>query len=264
MGGRVGASVVVLASTLFAFIAWRLHGPAPVPRQGAVVFDTTAGAGCPSLGGVMMDALALPDWAAGSKFELLVFGTADTGWQPISTTSFAVPVPGSIMIGPGEVEQRRAALVGQTLKVCGTCSMRSRSGAYQAVATAVRQAKSSACPVGEICGLVYVVSDGLESVNGPLHRALLGLKPEKGDVLPEPIDNAGTRIVWCGASQLRREVTLTDGKVVDVALPQDADWLGRMERTWASLFTHPALVSFRPVCPRLDAAAVAALEGGRS
>ena len=67
--------------------------------------------------------------------------------------------------------------------------------------------------------------------------------------LPEPLNNDGIKVTFCGYAQIAGRLVDSSGREVVRGVSRDPRHDDRLQAVWRSLFTVPELVSFEPYCP---------------
>jgi len=224
-----------LAATglLFGFVTWRLQSPRPPEVQAGVLFDRSDSVHepCIALSGLANEIVQAAAGQDGVTISIFATGDTSTADGPELLLSRHLLVRQRLMKGKQRVAAERQALIAQLQMRCKQESITRRSPIFFGVQESVRHLRAADGVNTE--RQLFVISDLRETVEPRITRALaqpLGAKP----MLPEPINNAGVRITFCGFAQTRDQHHISNERLIEV---------------WSKLFNEPHGVKFQPFCP---------------
>jgi hypothetical protein len=182
------------------------------------------------------------------KSTIKIFATGDskTANEPVVVDLPPAPVKsGRVLEGRGKLAEDQSNFVNEAHRRCAELSHTEQSPIFLTMKRAVEYLRSYANrPVVEL--RLFVQTDLEENVEEPIKRALRSSSvPITG--LPK-IDNAEISIEICGYADTASEYTDSRGRKRPATQARNARSADRLTEVWRSVFTHPELVTFNPVC----------------
>ncbi|MEW5852424.1 MAG: hypothetical protein AB2A00_26795 [Myxococcota bacterium] len=245
------ASTLIMAMTgvigVGGFAAWRVNAvtSAAPPAHVAILNDRSTSmpmeTQCSAAVGLTEEALSKPDFRKGSQLTLLGTGDSFTNMEPLELGVFKAPHATRAMSARRDLEEQRAALLRGIHDGCDGAGRATSSPIVLGIRRALQVLRADGCDGGRPCA-VFVVTDGLETTEPRLARAVLG-KAKKQDKLTTVLDNTGITVRFCGLAETRTTMKRASSE----RSTQSAE---RLERTWKAVFTAPDLVRMEPFCPK--------------
>jgi hypothetical protein len=228
------------ASTLFAFVAWRLRIPVPLPVQNFVLIDRSGSklGPCNSLGRTLERAIAS---SGRSEWTFFVTGNAETAYEPLSMPVHSSPAAQRLIDGKERAESRNAAFVQEATEACKGMPVTDSSPLYLGLKHVFAQARQGA---GKALVHVRVITDLRETVDQSVMQALK--EPGQIQGLPDPIDVRGIKEVQvCGYAQTIGQARPKARKARSA--PRADPNADRLIEVWSALFSG-SNVEFVPFC----------------
>jgi hypothetical protein len=241
----ISASVVTVS-----FIGWRVHA---MKHQRVnhfeVVHDPSLSftGGCSSLIGAAESVLGSPRVSTESTLTVLALGDGSTAYEPRRLATYAVPTNRKVIEGRHAGIERRERLLRDLEAQCRSVQPTLVTPIYIGVKQAVADLQTQGCKEGSQCGL-WVSSDleenGVRAIEERINRARHPKEP-----LPEPLDNSGIEVTFCGFAQTAGHLVDPSGREIRRAAARDPRRDDRLQTVWRALFTKSELVKFEPYCP---------------
>jgi hypothetical protein len=232
------------------FVGWRVHVLANYfAPQFAIVVDPSLShpGGCDSLLGLADQVLHSDGISRDSTLTVFVLGDASTANEPWQLGRYSIPVTRRVLEGKTSNQQRLDELLADIRRKCGTIHRTKVSPIFLGVKQAVADLHAHECSESTHCR-VFVDSDLEENVEAPIKEALDRTGKTKL-ALPEPLDNHGIEVSFCGLAVTTGRIVNPPGRETRRTLPRDPGRDDRLKQVWRSLFTQPELVRFEPYCP---------------
>lgn len=243
------ALAILLGAATVGFVAWQVHAVLTTePPQYEIVEDHSGshGPACASLRGLAGQALDSPGATPGSALTILLLGDHSTANEPRRIGTYPIPVDRRVAEGPHEIVSERAAILDEIGGICQTLPQTNISPIFLGVKQAVADLRARGCGIRSQCSLV-VDSDLQENVELSIKRRLNG--SARGPALPQPIDNAGINVDFCGYAVALGNVLGPMATRTVTVPPRNANQDARLQESWRSLFSESSAVAFEPYCP---------------
>jgi hypothetical protein len=233
------------------FVGWRVHVLANYSApQFAIIVDPSLShpESCDSLLGLADQVLHSDGISRDSTLTVFVLGDASTANEPWRLGRYSIPVTRRVLEGKTSNQQRLNELLADIRHKCGEIRRTNISPIFIGVKQVVGDLHAHECKESSHCR-VFVDSDLEENVETPIMSALdrTGKTILK---LPEPLDNHGIEVSFCGLAVTTGRIVNPQGKETRRALPRDPGRDDRLRQVWRSLFTQPELVRFESYCPQ--------------
>jgi hypothetical protein len=188
--------------------------------------------------------LAQANFTSGGTITLLATGDQSTQNEPMLVSSYKLMKSQRVILGKRDNMRQRTKVLNDLEGQLKGLQASEEEPIYLAISRAVERLRKSDERIDSKFYL-YVMTDGEESVESKIKRALQARRGEK-ITLPTPIDNAGIETIFCGLAETGSALSSskTHGNL-KTSEPRDID---QLRRVWAGLFTHPELVNFASCC----------------
>jgi len=247
--GTLCAIVLCVASA--GFVGWRIYAlkTSDTPHF-EVLLDPSIShpEGCEPLVGLAEQALHTKGVSSRSTLTVLVIGNRATAFEPWQLGTYSFPTTRRALEGRAANLQRRQDLLNDIRTKCQTIHGTTSSPIFLGVKEAISDLRATGCGESSHCKL-YVDSDLEENVETSINQRL-NRTNDGGRILPQPIDNDGIDVAFCGLAVTTGRYDGSSSGGFREAPPQSPSRQDRLRETWRSLFTNPETVSFEPYCPK--------------
>lgn len=258
---------IVLISACVAtvgFVGWRIHAmngdkvsPAELVLDPSISFT----GGCQALVGSAEEVLRNPGASEKSTLAVLVLGDDSTAREPWRLARYLIPTSRKVIEGNRATIKRQKNLLQDLWTRCESVRRTTVSPIFLGVKQAVGDLRAGGCKEGSHCGL-WVSSDleenGVRAIEERISRARHAKEP-----LPEPLDNSGIAVTFCGFAQTAGHFVDPSGREIHRTVVRDPRRDDRLQTVWQALFTKPELVRFEPYCPMSSFLSTAQAATGR-
>jgi hypothetical protein len=245
--------IIIFASVCIAsagFVAWRVQAM----RHHTVnhyesIYDPSLSftGGCQALVGTAEKVLSDPGLSAGSTLTVLALGDASTADEPWRMAEYTIPMARKVIEGRRASVERQQRLLQDLWVRCRSVRPTLVTPIYLGVTQAIADLRADGCKEGLHCEL-WVSTDleenGVRAIKERIRRRQGAREP-----LPEPLDNSGIAVTFCGFAQTAGRLVGPSGREIGKATARGPHRDDRLQAVWRSLFTHPELVRFEPYCP---------------
>ncbi|MFL6214537.1 MAG: hypothetical protein ACJ74J_11675 [Blastocatellia bacterium] len=243
------ALAVLGGAAILAIGLWRAHVAGKSKSAYFVIvrdLSDSVLSGCDCTAALVKRAFADPHAGNGSTVTVTGTGDASSAGEPKLVMSVPVPATRNALEDRDAAGKLREKVIGDIKAECEKLKQTKVSPIFIAIKRAVEHLRASGCGKETGC-TVYVQSDLEETGDSQIKAALNRTGTDKPP-LPEPINNDGIRIIFCGIAETSGEATSSDGRkraLTPVHNPQRAD---RIRAVWSALFTNPERLTFEPYC----------------
>ena len=245
--------VVMVACLTFAAVLTLvvLHYSRPIPREAhiVIVYDRSLSPrdGCDSIKTLADRAIVLTEGRrAMCSIKIFATGEKATAYEPV--TVGVPPLPkrtGRVLDGKNRFLEEKGRFLNDTYTRCGELGRTDQSPIFLSIKRAVEHLKALDSKGSDL--YLFVKTDLEENIDPDIRNAIRE-SPGKRSKLPTPIDNSGITISFCGYSDTSSEYTDARGRTRQATPLRSAKSADRLLEVWRSLFSHPELVTFTPIC----------------
>jgi len=202
---------------------------------------------CASLSALIHRSFKLSGIRRNSKIFIFRTGAPETLYEPTQLSVLEVPSLVRIMEGREALKRKRESTTLEALNKCKSVnSLTKTSPIFLAIKRAVVQLRSNGCNGKTLCYL-FIRTDGEETEEEWLYNSMKKGKPLKKG-MPQPIDNTGISIHFCGLSEkvmVNKSTTRKQRNERKQVINADL-----IISLWKQVFTKSEGIVFEPVCPK--------------
>jgi hypothetical protein len=218
----------------------------------AIVYDRSKSPrdGCEAVKILLWKALSFSQQRR-TPLSITLFATGDreSSYEPVPIKLPVVPKPtGRVLEGKGRFVEVQRQFVEDSYGACEQLSRTEISPIFLSVKRAVEYVRALDSRSGVELH-VLAQTDLEENVEADIKRAI-HTGSGASTRLPPKIDNAGVSVDFCGYSDTSSEYTDSQGHTQRATPLRNARNADRLLEVWRSLFTHPELVTFNPICTK--------------
>lgn len=263
---------IVTLTLVFAgmatFVVWRVSAVAhqTVDHYG-VVHDSSDSftGGCLAVVAAAEQVNSQPNSSATSTFTVVTLGDDSTANEPRLLATYSIPRTRQVIEGLHADARHQQEMYKDIWNKCISVEPVSASPIFFAVKQSVAFLQAKGCAEHSHCAL-SVHSDLEENVERAIRERIR--TGGTAIVLPDPIDNRGIALSFCGLAETAGLKRGSSRHQVRETALRDPGREDRIRQTWRSLFTNPEIVAFSPYCagprdPELMALAHGRVEGNR-
>ena len=224
----------------------------PVPRpQAAIVLDASGSAPeaqCEIASALVEEAFSVRGNKRESSLLVLRTGGDGSAMEPVEIATYSYPYSNKALEGRAAAEQQAAEAVDQVFFDCEARMVSEDiSPIFLAVKRGAEHLQAAGCEAHDQC-VLWVQTDGQETFEPAVGQAMGTMRKKGSPQMPEPIDNTGISVRFCGHSET---VGATNGS--RFTANRTAAKVDLIQATWEGLFVAPELVVFDPICPKRPA-----------
>jgi hypothetical protein len=216
----------------------------------AIIYDRSQSPqdGCNSIRALTEKGLSLMEGRrAECKMKIFATGDKATAYEPVTIDLSHMPQKtGRVLEGKGRFLEEKDKFLNDTYSQCSAINRTEQSPVFLSVKRAVEYLKALD-PKGTATLYLLVQSDLEENIEPDIKKALRA-SAGSGSKLPTSIDNSGINVSFCGYSETASQYKDAKGVARQATPMRNAKSADRLLEVWRSLFTHPELINFNPVC----------------
>src|ERR1051325_3072667 len=250
MNPKIVMSSCLAFTVVLVLVVLHYNRPPAHDVHAAIVYDRSKSPrdGCESIKELTEKSLSLVEGRR-ANCTLRIFATGEklTSYEPVNVALPFLPrKSGRILEGKNRFAEEKSKFLNNTYTQCSELNRTEQSPIYLSVKRAIEYLKAID-PNGTSDLYLFVQSDLEENVEESIKSAIRASSKVKGN-LPSPLDNSRVNITFCGYSETSSQYIDIRGQVKQGTPMRNAKSTDRLLEVWPSLFTHPELVTFNPVC----------------